>query len=69
MALITKNRAKQLAQDEAVYNDYQELMAENGAMPIAVNESICEKYGFTAIQTVYSIRKRVEKRLKAEGKL
>lgn len=68
MELITEKRKAQRAKEMAVYADYQELIAQHEAMPTVVNELICKKYGFKTAQTVWGIRKRVEKRLKAESK-
>lgn len=65
MELITQKREKQRAKELAVYADYQNLISQPGAMATAVNEVICKKYGFKTSQTVWSIRKRVEKRIKS----
>jgi hypothetical protein len=44
-------------------------MKQPGAMVTAVNVHLMKKYNIGAQPTVWIIRKRVEKRLKAEGKL
>jgi len=54
------------AKDLAIYKEWNELMKQPGAMVGAVNQHLCRKYGVYATSTIWSIRKRVEKRLKKQ---
>jgi len=63
--LKTKWRLRKEAQDLEIYKEYQELMSVEGAMAMAVMRYLIEKYDLGAESTVWSIRKRVEKRIKS----
>lgn len=63
----TPFRIKKEARELAIYNEYNELMSQPGAMATAVDRHLTEKYGFGAESTIWFIRKRVEKRLKEEA--
>jgi hypothetical protein len=65
----TDYRIKREAREIAIYNEWNELMKRPGAMASAVDRYLREKYGFGADSTIWSIRQRVEKKLKEEGKL
>lgn len=65
----TEFRIKKEARELAIYNEYNELMAQPGAMATEVDKYLTEKYGFGSKGTIWVIRKRVEKRLKEEGRL
>ena len=65
----TDFRIKKEAREIAIYNEWNELMAQPGAMASAVDRYLREKYEFGADSTIWFIRKRVEKKLKAAGKL
>lgn len=52
--------------DLEIYNAYNELKSQPGAMATAVDKAICEQFGLFAPSTVWAIRKRVEKRLKEQ---
>ncbi|MCL1933279.1 MAG: hypothetical protein FWF53_05675 [Candidatus Azobacteroides sp.] len=65
----TKFQADREARDMAIYNEYNELMKEPGAMICAVSEYLCGKYGYYRHGTIPVIVKRVEKRLEKEDKL
>lgn len=65
----TKFRLKKEARELAIYNEYNELMAQPEAMATAVDKYLTQKYGFGSKSTIWSIRKRVEKRLKEEDGL
>lgn len=59
----TEFRLRKEARELAIYNEYNELMAQPGAMATAVDKYLTEKYGFGSESTIWFIRKRVEKRL------
>ena len=65
----TKFRIAKEARELAIYNDWKELMSQPGAMSSGVGNYLCEKYDIHSISTIQVIVKRVEKRLKEEGKL
>jgi hypothetical protein len=65
----TDFRIKKEARELSIYNEWNKLMSQPGAMAMPVRKYLCEKYGFGAESTIWCIRKRVEKRLKMEGKL
>jgi hypothetical protein len=65
----TDFRIKKEARERAIYNEWNRLMEQPGAMASAVDKYSREKYGFGADSTIWFIRKRVEKRLKSEGKI
>ena len=50
-----------------LYSDYQEMVSVPGRSKVEIAKYLAEKYHLATISTVYSIRKRVEKRLKLEG--
>lgn len=60
--LITPSKRKKLERDEKVYNDYNELMAEPGAMSTAVTDFIMELHGIASRSTVWQIVKRVREK-------
>lgn len=65
----TPFRIKKEARELAIYNEWSELMSQPGAMATAVDRYLTQKYEFGSETTVWFIRKRVEKRLKEEGKI
>jgi hypothetical protein len=65
----TEFRIKKEARELSIYNEWNELMAQPGAMASAVDRYLRIKHGFGADSTIWFTRKRVEKRLRAEGKL
>lgn len=65
----TEFRLKKEARELAIFSEYNELMAQPGAMATAVDKYLTQKYGFGSESTIWFIRKRVEKRLKEEGKI
>lgn len=65
----TEFRLKKEARELAIYYEYNELMAQPGAMATAVDKYLTQKYGFGSESTIWFIRKRVEKRLREEGRL
>ncbi|MDR1938744.1 MAG: hypothetical protein LBQ73_09665 [Tannerellaceae bacterium] len=67
--LKTPWRVKKEAKELAIYREYNELLKQPGAMATAVDAYLTEKYGFGSETTVWSIRRRVEKRLREEGEL
>jgi hypothetical protein len=67
--LKTDFQLKKEAKELAIYNEWNELMKQPEAMATAVDKFIMEKYSVFSKSTIWFIRKRVEERLKAEGKL
>lgn len=68
-SIKTQFQLEKEAKELAVYNEHKKLMAQPGAMATAVDEILMRKYGIYSKSTIWFIRKRVEKRLKKEGKL
>jgi hypothetical protein len=64
--LKTEFRIQKDARELAIYEEYNALMKEPGAMATAVNQFLTQKYGFGSKTTVYFICKRIEKRLKQQ---
>ena len=52
--------------DLAIYNEYVELMSVEGQSKTLVTEHLMKKYGIHSQGTIYVIRRRVEKLLKAK---
>ena len=69
MLFKTDCKAKREARDLAIYNDYNELMSVEGQSKTLVTEHLMKKYDIHSSGTIYVIRKRVEERLKREGKI
>lgn len=61
----TDNSVRKEKQDLAVYEEFCRLTAEPGVSKTKVSEYLCEKYGLSMV-TIYTIRKRVAKRLSAQ---
>lgn len=69
MLFKTDCKAKREARDLAIYNEYNELIAIEGQSKTLVTEHLMKKYDIHSAGTIYVIRKRVEERLKREGKI
>lgn len=69
MLFKTDCKAKREARDLAIYNEYNELISIEGQSKTLVTEHLMKKYNIHSSGTIYVIRKRVEERMKAEGKL
>ena len=65
----TKFQQEREQRELAIYTEYQSLAAAPDNSKVAIAEYLCEKYHLATISTIYSIRKRVENRLKRAGKL
>ena len=52
--------------DLAIYNEYTALMSVEGQSKTLVTEHLMKKYGIHSQGTIYVIRRRVEKLLKAK---
>lgn len=67
--LKTEFRLKKEARELEIYNEYNQMKAQPGAMTTAVNKFLVQKHELGSETTVWAIRKRVEKRLgQQEGK-
>lgn len=60
--LKTRFRRTQEAKEDKVFNMYNELMSVPGAMTTQVEEIIMQKMKIASRSTIWSIRKRAEKR-------
>ena len=60
----TDYRIRREARERAVYEEWNELMKQPGAMASAVDRYLRDKYDFGADSTIWNIRKRVARRLK-----
>lgn len=68
--VIPKMTDCQMARQErdlAIYNEYNELTADKEQSKIVVNQYLMKKYGISSEGTIYTIRKRVEERLRKEA--
>lgn len=59
----TQYRIDKDAEELAIYNKYQELIQQDGAMASAVDDYLMKKYNKFSRATIWSIRKRVKRRL------
>jgi hypothetical protein len=59
----TEFRIKKEARELAIYNEWNELMKQPGAMATAVDRYLTQKYEFGSETTVWFICRRVRKRL------
>ncbi|MDR0864999.1 MAG: hypothetical protein LBO74_08715 [Candidatus Symbiothrix sp.] len=64
----TEYQLEKEARELAIYNDWNELMEQPGAMASAVETHLMKKYNIHAKSTIWFSRKRTEERLK-EGNL
>ena len=62
--LKTKYQIEKEARELAIYNDYNELMKEPGAMSTAVTSHLQKKYNLHAPSSIWQARKRSEERIK-----
>lgn len=51
----------------AIYNEWNSLIKQPGAMATAVDKHLMSKYGIHSQSTIWVIRKRVEERLKKDA--
>lgn len=56
------------AKDMAVYNEWNELMKVPGQSASGVAAHLMQKYNIHSQSTIWVIRKRVERKMKKEGK-
>lgn len=55
------------AKDKQIYDEYVALSSEPGAAITKVNEYLMKKYNIHSPSTLWSIRKRVEKKPRKRG--
>lgn len=55
------------ARDLEIYNEYNALAAIEGQSKTQITKFLMEKYNLHSNGTIYTIRKRVEERLKGNG--
>jgi len=65
-AIKTSYQLNKEANDLAVYNEFNALMEQPGAMITAVNQHLMKKYGIHATSTIWTIRKRVKKAINTQ---
>ena len=53
--------------DLAIYNEYNALAAVKGQSKTQITKYLMEKYNIHSDGTIYTIRKRVEERIRREG--
>lgn len=58
MELRTKAKLARQERDKKVLDEWNEMMAQPGAMASRVNEIIAKKYGFASVSSVWLARKR-----------
>jgi len=63
MNLETKFKKARDEKDLKIYNDYCDLMKNEGAMSTEVTKLLMKKYGIFSPATIWSIRKRIENKL------
>lgn len=61
--IISPYRAEKRATELKIYNEFNELMSDPESQVTAVESKLMNKYGIHSHSTIWSIRKRVEKRL------
>lgn len=64
----TPHKIRKEERELAIYNEWKELSSQDGAMLTEVTGHIMRKYHVYAASTVWSIRRRVERRLKNQQK-
>lgn len=64
----TPYQVEQEAKDGAIYKEWNELMKVPGQSRTGVTQYLMQKYNIHSSSTIWFIRRRVEKRLKEEGK-
>lgn len=62
----TDCRKEREERDLAIYKEYEELTSVEGQSKVLVVEHLMKKYGIHSQGTIYVIRRRVEKLLKAK---
>lgn len=68
-ALKTESQREKEAKDQEIYDEYHQLLAQPGAMKTAIDAHLCKKYNIKSHNTIWHIRRRVEKRQAALKKL
>ena len=63
----TELQEARAARDRAIYDEYNALAAVPGQSKTQINKYLMEKYDLHSTGTLYTIRKRVEERIKEEG--
>lgn len=62
--LRTPKRKARDERDQMIYSDYNEMMAQKGAMSSVVTQKLMEKYNIKGQSTIWLIRKAIENNLK-----
>lgn len=68
-AIKTDYRLEKDAKEKSIYDERKELLSLPGAMITAVDDRLCQRYGIHSRSTIWSIVKRVEKRIATENKI
>lgn len=59
----TKYQIEKEARERAIYDDYNELMKQPGAMSTAVTDHLMKKYNLHARSSIWQARKRTRQRI------
>lgn len=66
--LKTELQREREQRDMAIYSEYEQMMSVKGQSATEVGKLLMAKYKLHSLGTIYVIRKRVEERLRKEGK-
>lgn len=66
---FTETQERRMKRDMQIYSEYEQLMSVPKQSKTEVNKRLMAKYGIATMGNIYTIRKRVEERLRQEGKL
>lgn len=66
--LKTELQREREQRDMAIYSEYEQMMSVKGQSATEVGKLLMTKYKLHSLGTIYVIRKRVEERLRKEGK-
>jgi len=67
--LKTPYQLEKEAKELKIYEERKELMQQPGTMATAVDDYLMRKYNIFSRSTIWFIERRVEKKLREEGKL
>lgn len=67
--LKTELQREREQRDMGIYSDYEQMMSVKGQSATEVGKLLMAKYKIHSLGTIYVIRKRVEERLRKEGKV
>lgn len=62
----TKYQLEKESRELSIYNEWNELMKQPGAMATAVDEHLMKKHNLHARSSIWQARRRTEKRIKEQ---